>query len=131
MKGWDGKTTLGLLPELAAGQWGDRDALMFRGRWESFAELSENIDQVATGLIEIGVQVGDKVAIWLNNCPEWIYLMFAIAKIGAIQVPINTRFRTDDTGYILGQADCNFLITHDVSGPIDYLEMVRQLVPRR
>lgn len=129
MKGWDGNMTLGLLPELAARRWGDRDALMYRGRWETFTELSENVDRIAAGLIEQDVRVGDKVAVWLNNCPEWIYLMFAIAKIGAVQVPINTRFRTDDTEYNLGQADCSVLITHDVSGPIDYLEMVRRLVP--
>ena len=55
--------------------------------------------------------------------------MFAIAKIGAVKVPINTRFRTDDAKYVIDQAECTTLITHDTSGPIDYWEMVRELVP--
>ncbi|MBT4690811.1 MAG: AMP-binding protein, partial [Rhodospirillaceae bacterium] len=72
---------------------------------------------------------GDRVGVWLNNCPEWVHLIFAIARAGAIMVPINTRFRTDDAAYIIGQAECSTLITHDTSGPIDYWAMVREMVP--
>ena len=69
------------------------------------------------------------MAIWLTNCPEWIYALFACAKIGAIHVPVNTRLRTADVEYVLRQSNTATLITHDVSGPIDYLAMVRELVP--
>ena len=53
---------------------------------------------------------------------------FALAKIGAVMVPINTRFRTNDLDYVLRQSDSCFLITHDTSGPIGYLEMVREVI---
>jgi fatty-acyl-CoA synthase len=130
MREWDGKTTLGTLPALAAERFGDREALVFRDLRLTFRELADNIDRVAKGLIQVGIRPGEKVGLWLNNCPEWIYSMFALAKIGAVQVPVNTRFRTADTEYVLKQSDCSTLITHDVSGPIDYLAMARELVPR-
>ena len=69
------------------------------------------------------------MCLWLNNSPEWIHLLFAVARIGAVLVPANTRFRTGDVEYLVRQGDCSTLITHDVSGPVDYLAMVRELVP--
>ncbi|MBL6953669.1 MAG: AMP-binding protein [Alphaproteobacteria bacterium] len=126
---WDETTTLGDLPRLAATRWGNGEALGFKGEWQSFAELSARVDQVARGLIAAGVGEGDRVGVWLNNCPEWVHLIFAIARAGAIMVPINTRFRTDDAAYIIGQAECCTLITHDTSGPIDYWAMAREMVP--
>ncbi len=44
----------------------------------------------------LGVERGDHVSLWLNNQSEWLFLMFALAKVGAVQVPVNTRFRTQD-----------------------------------
>ncbi len=120
---------MGGLVDEAKARWGDREALAFRGRRFSFRELAADVDGVSRGLIQLGVAPGDKVAIWLQNCPEWIHAMFACAKIGAIHVPVNTRLRTDDVAYVLRQSDSSTLITHDVSGPIDYLSMARQLGP--
>ena len=54
--------------------------------------------------------------------------MFAVARIGAVHVPINTRFRVSDLQYVLAQSDAATLITHDRSGPVDYLAMARELV---
>lgn len=114
---------------MAARQWGDRDALVFEQRRYSFRAIAAEVDRVAKGLITLGIEPGDNVAIWLVNCPEWIVAMFAIARIGAVHVPVNTRFRTDDVEYVLRQSNATTLITHDVSGPVDYLAMVRELVP--
>ena len=58
------------------------------------------------------------------NRPEWIYAVFAIARIGAVFIPINSRLRTDDVGYILKQSDSTTLICAERSGPVDYLAMV-------
>lgn len=127
---WNPSLTLGALPALAAARWGKREALLYKGTRYSFSDIDTNVDRAAKGLMALGIKPGDKVAVWLNNCPEWISLMFALAKIGAIQVPVNTRFRTTDVEYILRQADCRAVITHDVSGPIDYLAMIRELVTR-
>ena len=128
---WTPSTTLADLPALAADRWGERVALTFKGGHETFSEISIKVDRLARGLIAAGVSPGDRVGVWLNNCPEWIHLIFAIARVGATQVPINTRFRTADAAYIIGQAECSTLITHDTSGPIDYWAMTREMVPDR
>lgn len=124
---YDSKT-FGALPHEMAARFGAREALVFEGRRFTFADLSNSIDRVARGLMAIGVAPGDKVGLWLLNQPEWMDVMFAVAKIGAVLVPINTRFRTHDLDYLLSQSDCAWLITHDRSGPVDYLDMVRKEV---
>ena len=126
---WDGRTPVGELPARAAARWGERESLVFGPVRQSFAEIARRVDEAAKGLIALGVAPGDKVCLWLNNCPEWIHLLFALARIGAILVPANTRFRTGDIEYLMRQGDCSTLVTHDISGPIDYLAMVRELVP--
>jgi fatty-acyl-CoA synthase len=93
---WYVKQTIGLLPERAAEQWGPREALAFQGRRWTFAEMHARVDAVAKGLLSLGIAPGDKVALWMVNRPEWIDAMFAIIKIGAVLVPVNTRFRTED-----------------------------------
>lgn len=69
------------------------------------------------------------VALWLANRPEWLHVLFAVAKIGAVLVPVNTRFRTHDLEYLMRQSDSTALITADHAGPIGYLDMVRELLP--
>jgi fatty-acyl-CoA synthase len=129
MGDWFQKYTLGSLPERAARRWGAREVLVFQGRRWSFDELSAGVDRLARGLIGLGVTPGEKVALWMVNRPEFIEAMFAVLKIGAVLVPINTRFRTDDVAYVLGQSDATTLVIAERSGPIDYLAMVRELVP--
>jgi fatty-acyl-CoA synthase len=126
---WFEKVTIGSLPERAARRWGAREALCFKGRRRTFAEVAAGVDRVARGLVAFGIQPGDKVALWLLNRPEWIELAFAVMKIGAVLVPINTRLRTQDVAYIVDQSDSTTLILAERSGPVDYLAMVRELVP--
>jgi len=121
-------TRFGDLTDAAAAWWGDREALVFRDRRYTFRQIATEVDRVARGLIHVGVRPGEKVAIWLLNCPEWIFAMFALAKIGAVHVPINTRFRTVDLGLVLERSNATTVITRDVSGPVDYLGMIRELV---
>jgi fatty-acyl-CoA synthase len=120
-------TRFGDLTGAAAARWGDREALVSRERRYTFRQIAAEVDRVALGLIGAGVRPGEKVAIWLLNRPEWIFAMFALAKIGAVHVPINTRFRTVDLAQVLERSNTATLITHDVSGPVDYLGMVREL----
>ena len=94
-------TRFGDLPDAAAARWGDREALVFGDRRYTFRQIASEVDHIARGLLHTGVQSGERVAIWLLNCPEWIFAMFALAKIGAVHVPINTRFRTVDLAQVL------------------------------
>jgi len=131
MGDWFPKQTLGSLPEHAARRWGAREAVYFKGRRWSFGELSAAVDRLARGLMHLGIEPGEKVALWMVNRPEFLETMFAVLKIGAVLVPINTRFRADDLAYVLGQSDATTLVTAERSGPVDYLSMVREVPPSR
>ena len=128
-RGWFPKWTIGSLVDERATRDGSREALVFEGRRWTFAEFSRDVDAVARGLIDLGIGPGDKVSLWMMNRPEWIYAALAVMRIGAVLVPINTRFRTDDAAYVLNQSDSTTLIIAAQSGPIDYLAMVRELLP--
>ena len=125
---WYVKRRIGDLADDAERQFGSREGLVFQDKRYSFAEVAGEVDRAAKGLMAKGVKRGDHVALWLNNCADWIFISFGLAKIGAVQVPINTRFRTADLEYVVRQSDSTVLITHDTSGPIDYLAMVREVV---
>ncbi|MYJ74808.1 MAG: AMP-binding protein [Gammaproteobacteria bacterium] len=128
MADWYPKRRFSDLPDEVARKFGNREALVFEDQRYTFVALKDEIDRAAKALMALGVERGDHVSLWLNNRAEWIFLMYALAKVGAVQVPINTRFRTNDLRYVLRQSDSAMLITHDTSGPIDYLDMVRQVV---
>ena len=128
MTDWYSKRRFGDLPEAMAAKFANREALVFQDERYTFSELKAEIDRAAKALMALGVERGDHVSLWLNNRSEWVFLMYALARVGAVQVPVNTRFRTNDLEYVLRQSDSAMLITHDTSGPIDYLDMVRQVV---
>jgi fatty-acyl-CoA synthase len=123
------KRTIGSLVDERLARDGARQALVFEDRRWTFAELAQNIDAVARGLVALGVAPGEKVSLWMMNRPEWIAAALAVMRIGAVLVPINTRFRTEDAAYVLGQSDSSTLVITARSGPIDYLGMVRTLLP--
>jgi fatty-acyl-CoA synthase len=125
---WYNKRRFGDLADEIAARYGDREGLVFEDARYSFTQMAAEIDRAAKGLMGMGIGAGQHVALWLNNSADWIFISFALAKIGAVQVPINTRFRTADLEYVLRQSDSSVLITHDQCGPIDYLEMVRQVI---
>ena len=129
MADWYAEQTIGSLPERAARQWGAREALAFQGRRWSFAEVDARVDALAKGLLELGIGPGDKVALWMVNRPEWVDAMFAVMKIGAVLVPMNTRFRTEDMAYVLAQSDASVVLLAERSGPVDYLGMMREVAP--
>src|SRR5262249_49146216 len=126
---WFPKRTIGSLLDERAKRDGAREALVFEGYRSSFAELARDVDAVARGLIGLGIEPGDKVSLWMVNRPEWIHAALAVLRIGAALVPINTRFRSEDAAYVLRQSDSTTLIIAARSGPIDYLGIVRALLP--
>ncbi len=125
---WYPKRRFGDLPRDAAARFPKAEALVFDKARHTFSDLSACVDDAATRLMAAGVRHGDHVALWLNNSDDWIFIAFGILKIGAVLVPINTRFRSRDLAYVLKQSDSSVLITHDRSGPVDYLDLVREAV---
>ncbi len=107
----------------------DREALVGEGQRITFGELDRMADELAEGLIAIGVKHGDHVALWMTNAPQWVLVWVACARAGAVLIPVNTRFKTAEAGYVLQQSDAKVLIMMEEYWGIDFLGMVRELVP--
>jgi fatty-acyl-CoA synthase len=121
--------TLGDLVDRAAERLGEREALVFEDQRWSFRALRDDVDRAARGFLGLGVAPGEHVAMWLPNGPEWLHVFYALAKIGAVAVPISTRFRTVDLEYVLRQSDVSTLVMVDHAGPIDHTALLRELLP--
>lgn len=91
----------------------------------SFAGFRDRVAALARALIAQGVEYGDRVAIWAPNSPEWILAASAIESIGAIMVPINTRFKGGEAAYALGKTRARILFTVGKFLGNDYAAMVR------
>jgi len=76
----------------------------------TYEEIKERVDKLAAFLVDKDVKEGDKVALFLRNSPEFIYSIFAISKIGAILVPINTFLKEEELSYILKDSGSSVLI---------------------
>ena len=122
-------TTIGALVDRAADALGSREAVVFGNQRVSFAAIRDEVDRAARGFIASGIGPGEHVILWVPNRLEWIHAFFGLAKIGAVVVPINTRFRTTDFEYVLRQSDAATLIVVDAFGGVDYTAMVRALIP--
>jgi fatty-acyl-CoA synthase len=110
---------LGDLPAYAAQQWGDRTALIFKGRSWTYRAFEDEVATLSLALLRLGIQKGDRVALWLPNSPEIQFLLFAVIRVGAIAVPLNTRYKAMDLAYALRQSGSAVLISMSQSGPVD------------
>jgi len=120
--------TVGQLLSRLAVSLPDSDALVYADRqlrW-SFADLEREARIIARGLIGAGVQRGDRVAVWATNVPEWIVLQFALAKVGAILVTVNTSLRAREIEYLLRQSEASTLFTISGFRGVDYMEEIRE-----
>ncbi len=108
-----------------------REALVYpdRGiRW-CFAELEERARRLARGLLTIGLEPGDRVAVWAANVPDWILLQFALAKIGAVLITVNTSLRGPELDYLLSQSQCRALFLTARFRDLDYVATLEELIP--
>ena len=80
---------------------GDRTAWRFREEQLTYVEFQEKVDRLATGLLNSGVNKGDRISVLSKNCLEYIYLYGAAAKIGAIMLPVNWRLKADEIEYVI------------------------------
>jgi fatty-acyl-CoA synthase len=111
---------------------GDREALVDRltGRRWTYTELAADVDALALGLLEMGIEKGDRVGIWAPNCAEWTLTQYATAKIGAILVNINPAYRTSELEYVLNQSGTRLLVSAVKLKTSDYAEMIAEVRPR-
>ncbi|TWC29984.1 fatty-acyl-CoA synthase [Pseudomonas sp. SJZ079] len=123
--------TIGAAFDATVARFAEREALVVRHQQlrYSWAQLAEQVDSCARGLLALGVQVGDRVGIWAPNCAEWCITQFASAKIGAILVNINPAYRGTELDYALKHSGCRWLVSADAFKTSDYHAMLVQLLP--
>ena len=128
--GVESKTIADLLPT-AVGAFGSAPAIMFKdasGTWvqRGFDMVGETVRDLSLGLMELGVEKGDKVALLANTRPEWTYFDFAALTAGATVVPIYQTNSPEECQYVLENSDSKVVVVEDA----EQLEKVRQVRER-
>lgn len=100
--------------------------LIDRGRPVSHQSLAEEASRVASGLRALGIGAGDRVALWLPNVTAWLAVFFACARLGAIAVSVNTRFRSHELGDIVGRSRAKVLVCWPGFKGIDFASILGQ-----
>ena len=119
-----------LLTELAQ-RLPDHEALIYPYRslrW-NFGRLEQEAVRVARSLLALGIEKGDRVAIWATNIPEWVVLQFALAKVGAILVTVNTALGRREVEYLLRQSETSTLFLISGFRSVNYVAILREIVP--
>ncbi len=125
---WIPRTTAQLLDLLAA-EHPQRPLVLGETKSYSYGDIADWSTRLAAGLMAIGVQPGDHVAVDMANLPEVVALKFAMARVGAVSVSINFRLRHEELGYVLRQSDSIVLITMDRFRDLDYLDAMDRIAP--
>lgn len=97
-------------------------------RW-SYQTLNEQVDRLATGILALGLNKGDRLGIWGPNSYEWILTQLATAKIGVIMVCLNPAYRSFELEYALNKVNCKALITANSFKKNNYLEILNEMIP--
>ncbi len=123
--------TIGQNFDQAVARFGDREALVvpFQNVRLTYSALSREVDRVARGLLALGLERGDRLAIWSPNCAEWVLVQLATAKLGVILVNINPAYRTHEVDYALRQSGCRALVAATDFKTSDYRAMVAEVRP--
>lgn len=108
-------------------EYGRREFFYFQDQAFTYSDLNRESDRVAAGLQSLGIVKGDKVAVIMDNRPEFLFLWFGLSKIGAVEVPINTAHKGDLLVHMIDTADCCLMVTE--SGYLDRVEPVLKDLP--
>ena len=123
--------TIGVYFDRICEQHPEQDALIVRHqdvRW-TYRELQKKVNELATGLLALGIAPGDRVGIWGPNSHEWVMVQLATAKIGAIMVCINPAYRLYELEFALNKVECKVVIAAESFKTSDYLGMLNTLAP--
>ena len=101
----------------------DRD---LRFTWKQF---NERVDDMARGLIAIGVTKGSHVGLWAQNVPDWLTFLYACAKIGAVCITVNTNYKQNELEYLVENSDMHTLCLTDGTWESNYVDMVYTMLP--
>jgi fatty-acyl-CoA synthase len=128
-----------MLSEKTIGQWleywaettPDKEYLVYSDRdlrftWKQF---NERVDNMAKGLISIGIRPGKHIGIWATNVPDWLTFLYASAKIGAVAVTVNTNYKQNELEYLVEDSDIHTLCITEGVFDGSYVDMVNTMLP--
>ena len=118
------------LAQWAAARYGDAEAVVDGATRLTFDDLAARALVATRATMALGIEPGDRVAIWAPNRWEWIVAALGVLGAGAWLVPVNTRFKGDEAAYVLEQADVAALFTVDGFLGADYVGMLRASAPQ-
>ncbi|MGD9662229.1 MAG: class I adenylate-forming enzyme family protein [Porticoccaceae bacterium] len=110
-------------------RYGDKPFIINEANTYSYNKVRDTSRRLAAGLLHLGIRPGDHIALIMANYPEYVALKFAIARIGAVAVPINYLLKRQELAYIFQQSDARMLITMDQFGDRNYLDDLDILMP--
>ncbi|OZI60671.1 AMP-binding protein [Bordetella genomosp. 11] len=122
-------TTLARVLDATAQERPDQEAYVGPDERLAWTQLRQRSRRLAAALHQAGIAKGDHVGVMLGNSGLWIAAFFACASIGAVTVPVNTRFKTEELRFCLKQADVKLLIYADSFLGIDYTGLLREVEP--
>src|ERR671931_1641261 len=127
---WKSQSLGEVLDRQARGR-GTAEALVTPNRRITYEDLYLRARSAATTLHTLGIGRGDHVGILMGNDEKWLALFYGAALIGAVTVPVNTRFKSAEIDFCLKQSDCKALIYIERFLKIDYGAMIREIqLPR-
>jgi fatty-acyl-CoA synthase len=109
----------------------DREFIVYPDRdlrW-TYKDFDARTDNLAKGLLAIGMKPGDHLGVWARNVPDWVTFMFATAKIGIVLVTMNPSYKSNELDYVLKQSDMSTLCIIDAWKDVDYIKIIRDLIP--
>ncbi|MDT7743279.1 MAG: fatty-acyl-CoA synthase, partial [Actinomycetota bacterium] len=112
-----------------AEEFADRPMVITDERTVTYAEVAAWTERLADGLVAMGVRPGDRVGLVMANYVEFVPLKVAISRAGAIAIPFNYLYRTEELRYVLDQSDCNLLVTMTGFAGLDHLGMLDDIAP--
>lgn len=123
--------TLGAMLDDLATAYPDDVAIKYATREyaKTWKQFNIRCNDVAKGLLNLGIKKGDHVAIWASNVPEWLEILFASAKIGAVLVTVNTNYREFELEYLLKQSDSKMLVMIGGVKNNSYIDTINKLIP--
>ena len=123
--------TLGQWLEHWAEETPDKEYIVYSDRNLRFtwSQLNRRVDDMAKGLIAIGVERGTHVGIWAANVPDWLTLLYACAKIGAVYVTVNTNYKQSELEYLCQNSDMHTLCIVNGEKDSDFVQMTYTIFP--
>ncbi len=129
-RNWINVTSLGDLMDMQAERYGDKDAIVFPEDRYSYQDIAMYAQNISKALLALGVEPGDRVGYFLQECIDTIGIIIGAAKIGAITAPINSRFKTTELEQVIVHAGMKVIFTSSPAVATDFNGLINETFPQ-